>query len=201
MRPCAIVLAAGGSSRLGKPKQLLRFRGETLLRRTISAARLANCSPILVVTGADREQVEAEVENVSGCSAVHNPEWRRGLGTSIRAGLVGLSRQEHNCEGVLLLVCDQPWIDGTALTRLLKKRIEEGKTIVATSYAQTQGVPAYFARSHFPELLALPDNEGAKVIIDNHPEEVALFTFPEAAVDIDTAADYEQLCRTDSVTR
>lgn len=200
MCSCAIVLAAGSSSRLGKPKQLLRFRGETLLHRTISAARLADCSPILVVTGAHREEVEAEVENVGGCSAVYNPEWRRGLGTSIHAGLVALSRQEHNCEGVLVLACDQPWVDGRALAELLKKRIEEEKTIVATSYAQTQGVPAYFARSHFPKLLALPDNEGAKAVIDQHPDEVALFTFPDAAVDIDTTADYEQLCKRDSAT-
>lgn len=161
---------------------------------------MANCSPIIVVTGADREEVESEVGNTGGCSAVHNAEWRRGLGTSIRAGLVALSREEHNCEGVLLLVSDQPWIDGTVLARLLKKRIEPGKTIVATSYAQTLGVPAFFARAHFPKLLALPDNEGAKTMIDSHRDEVAIFTFPEAAVDIDTAADYEQLRKTDPET-
>lgn len=185
----AVVLAAGGSSRFGRPKQLLKFEGKTLVRRAVKAAADALCEPVIVVVG---EAGEAIREDLSGCSAVivENLEWRRGLGTSIRCGL---RKCVDSIDAVALLTCDQPRVDGTIVTRLVAAYRKEGKPIVASSYANTLGVPALFDRSCFDALLSLPDDAGAKSLIEGRLDDVGSVPFPEGAVDIDTPEDFQRL--------
>jgi molybdenum cofactor cytidylyltransferase len=188
----AVILAAGESSRLGQPKQLLRFQGKTLIRRMIEAASDADCSPIAVVLGSDSDRIKDEL-NDSPAAFVENAEWRNGIGSSIRAGVQRLIADAPDLEAILLLVCDQPFVDATSIKKLSSIRDETKKQIVASRYAETLGVPAMFDRSCFQELLLLDDGTGAKSIILRDPGRVGEFPFPDGVIDIDTAADYEKL--------
>lgn len=188
MNVAALVLAAGGSARLGQPKQLLRYRGQSLVRRTVAAAIGGGCDPVAVVVGREREMVAADLQNLA-VKLVRHDSWADGIGSSLRAGVQAL----EDCEAVIILACDQPHVDADLIGRLITTSLQTQKSIVASSYAQTLGVPALFARSYFGELLSLGDAQGAKSIIAAHPEEVARIDFPGGAVDLDTPADYRRL--------
>jgi len=193
----AVILAAGESSRFGQPKQLLSFRGKTLVRTVIDAAREAGCSPVVVVIGSNSEKVQHELAHADVVN-VQNKNWQRGIGSSIRIGVQALINQMPDVEAILLLVCDQPAVNGQFIERLIATREATKKNIVAASYANTVGVPAIFDRSLFKELLALGDEGGAKSIILQNPERVAPFAFPEGAIDIDTWKDWKALDETKS---
>lgn len=190
----AVILAAGGSSRFGRPKQLLAFQGESLVRRAVRAATEACGADIVVVAGDIRALIEAELRE-SGAGAVENPEWRRGLGTSIRCGLQHLLASAPELDAVVLMTCDQPFVDAAIVAALVAKQATTGKAIVASSYANTLGIPALFDRSCFAALLALPDDSGAKALIESRPDDVAQIEFEKGAIDIDTPADFKRLTR------
>jgi len=192
-----IILAAGESSRFGQPKQLLPFHGKTLVRTVIDAAREAGCSPIVVVIGSNSEKVQQELAHADVVK-VQNKNWQRGIGSSIRTGVQALINRVPDVEAILLLVCDQPAVNAQFIERLIATRQATKKNIVASSYANTVGVPAIFDRSLFKELLAIGDESGAKSIILQNPERVAPFAFPEGAIDIDTSADWKALDETES---
>jgi molybdenum cofactor cytidylyltransferase len=188
----AVILAAGKSSRLGQPKQLLQFRGQTLVRGIVDAAREAGCSPIVVVIGSDKDKVARELKRTNAV-IVENKNWNDGMGTSIRSGVQQLIYVAPNVEAIVLLACDQPLVDSHTIEHLIALGEKTKKAIVASSYAGTLGVPALFDRSCVEELLALDDGSGAKPIILSNHERVAEFPFSEGQIDIDTAADYDKL--------
>lgn len=186
----ALILAAGGSSRLGQPKQLLKFEGESLVRRAVTAAAEGGCAPIIVVVGNLRSQIEAELVG-KAAMIVNNDDWPRGVGTSIRAGVKSLRKEAVNA--VVLMACDQPFLRGAVVRALIDQHRDSGKAIVASSYAGTLGIPALFDSSCFDALLALPDHSGAKPIIESRVAEVAAVAFEGGAIDIDTPADLRAL--------
>ena len=188
----AVILAAGKSSRLGQPKQLLQFRRQTLVRRIVDAARGAGCSPIVVVIGSDKDKVARELERTNAV-IVENVNWSDGMGTSIRSGVQRSLDVAPNVGAIVLLVCDQPLADLRTIEQLIALGAKTKKAIVASSYAGTLGVPALFDRSCAEELLRLDDASGAKPIIFSNHDRVAEFPFPEGQIDIDMAADYEKL--------
>jgi molybdenum cofactor cytidylyltransferase len=189
----AVILAAGNSSRLGQPKQLLQFHGQTLVQRIVDAAEEAGCSPIVVVIGSDKEKVARELERTNAV-IVQNSNWNDGIGTSIRIGVQRLIDIVPNVGAIVLLVCDQPLVDSHTIEQLIALGENTKKAIVASSYAGTLGVPAVFDRSCAEELLALDDGSGAKPIIFSNHDRVSEFRFPEGEIDIDITADYERLC-------
>ena len=188
----AIILAAGGSTRFGRPKQLLEFQGESLVRRAVQAASEACGSSIVVVAGDMHALIQAELRE-SAATVVENPEWSRGLGTSIRCGLQHLIASTPELDAVVLMACDQPFADARTIAALVAKQATTGKAIVASSYADTLGIPALFDQSCFEALLALPDDAGAKALIESRPDDVASIEFEKGAIDIDTPADFECL--------
>jgi molybdenum cofactor cytidylyltransferase len=188
----AVVLAAGGSARFAKPKQLAIFRGETLVRRSVAAATEAECVPIVIVVGQDAAQITSELAGLPVSIAVHR-DWSNGLGSSIAVGLKHALGIAANLEAAILLACDQPFVNAAALRQLIRLHLENGKPIVASAYAETLGIPALFDRSCFADLLQLRGDSGAKGIILAGRRDVTPFNFPAAAIDIDTAADYEKL--------
>jgi len=190
----AVILAAGGSSRFGRPKQLIPLRGKSLIRRMIDAACEAGCSPVVVVTGGDSEKVHREIDRAC-IIRVQNKQWHRGIGSSIRCGIRGLIKNAPDVEASVLLVCDQPAVDARVIERLIALRETTRKSIIASSYADTLGVPALFDRSFFPELLSLDDKAGAKSIISRNRNRVEEFAFPQGEVDIDTWEDWEKFDR------
>ena len=185
----AVILAAGGSSRLGQPKQLLKFGGETLIRRVVGAAAEAGCDPILVVVGESGAAIREELRGTRAM-IVENPEWQRGLGTSIRCGLGQIAPL---LDTVILLTCDQPLVESSVIAELIAAKKGTGKPIVASSYANTLGVPALFDRSFFEALLALPNDSGAKSLIEAHRGDTASIAFEAGAIDLDTPEDFERL--------
>ncbi len=188
----AVILAAGGSSRLGQPKQLLSFQSESLMRRAVRSAHEAGCTCLVVVAGHARERIEIELRGTPAV-VVENTEWQRGLGTSVRCGLRHLLSSRPEIDAAVLLACDQPFLDASVIGSLIERQANSGKPIVASSYASTLGVPALFHRSCFESLFALPDDSGAKMLIESRSADVAQIDFEKGAVDIDTPADFEQL--------
>jgi molybdenum cofactor cytidylyltransferase len=192
MKIGAVVLAAGGSARFAKPKQLAIFRGETFVRRIVAAANEAECAPIAVVVGQDAAQITAELAGLPVSVAMHR-NWSNGLGSSIAVGLKQALDVAADLDAAILLTCDQPFVNPAALRRLIQLYLENGKPIVASAYAETLGIPALFDRSRFGDLLQLTGDSGAKGIILAQRPDVATFNFPAAAIDINTDADYEKL--------
>jgi molybdenum cofactor cytidylyltransferase len=190
-----IILAAGGSSRLGSPKQLLPFKGRTLLRHAVETALATVCRPVVVVLGSKPEMIEAELTDLPVVIA-RNPNWTEGMGTSIRTGLRQLiSEDPGQVDGVLLMVCDQPFIRCADIDRVCSAFKETGRGIVSSAYSGTFGVPVLFSSKYFSELDALPPGAGARALIARHEADHHSIRLPEAALDVDTAEDYEKALR------
>jgi molybdenum cofactor cytidylyltransferase len=194
MKVAAVVLAAGGSTRFGRSKQFALFQGDTYIKRIVAAAIEARCAPVVVVTGEDSAQITSELTRFT-VSIAMNPDWQKGLGSSIIVGIRHAMNQDSDLDAVVLLTCDQPFVTAAVLTQLIQFRLTTGKPIVASAYAGTLGIPALFDRSFFPDLLQLKGESGAKGIILERQHDVASFDFPAAEIDVDTAADYEKLDR------
>ncbi len=188
----AIVLAAGASRRLGRPKQRLPYRGRSLLRYAAEQALAAGCRPVVVVLGAHADELAPLLQGLSVILA-RNQSWEEGLSGSVRLGLEALERSRPPVEAALMLVSDQPLVDASALGRLLAAFQGEATPVVAAAYSGTLGVPAVFHRSLFPELRQLRGDQGAKAVILRHRAEVTAVALPEAALDVDTPADWERL--------
>jgi molybdenum cofactor cytidylyltransferase len=192
MRVAAVVLAAGGSARFGKPKQFALFQGETFIRRMVAAAIEAGCAAVVVVTGEDSARVSLELSGLA-VSIAMNPNWQSGLGSSIVVGIRRAMNLTPDLEAVVLLTCDQPFVTAPVLGQLMQLQLTTGKPIVASAYATTLGIPALFDRSCFPDLLRLTGDSGAKGIILARSHDVVSLDFPAGEIDIDTVAGYEKL--------
>lgn len=187
-----ILLAAGGSSRLGHPKQLLPYRGRTLLRHAAETALLCVCRPIIVVLGALPDRMRLELAGLE-VSAMDNPAWERGMGSSIRTGLAALEVSAPDVNGVVLMLCDQPLLTPASLDALIQSHLATGSPLVASEYGGTRGVPAFFSRALFPEMRALKGAQGAKAVIARHEADSVGLPLPAGVWDVDTAEDYERL--------
>ena len=184
-----VILAAGESARMGKPKQLLAYRGKTLLQHAIDTALSISGTPVVVVLGAHSAQIRAQFDDPCAMF-VENPDWREGMGTSLSLGLRELLTAHPAISAAIFLVCDQPLLTATTLSILIATHQQNGCAIVASEYGGALGVPALFARWMFPELLALEGCEGARQVIHEHREHTVAVPFPDGAVDLDTPADY-----------
>jgi CTP:molybdopterin cytidylyltransferase MocA len=177
----AVVLAAGASTRLGEPKQLVEIGGETLLERAVRTAREAGCEPVVVVLGAAYVEVLAGTLGTLGDAVpVINDEWAEGMASSIRLGVRTLGFVAKDAEGVLLMTCDQPAVTAEHLQRVMMRQ-----EVKASRYAEHNGVPAYFPKKYFSKLMALQGDAGAKDLL-------AQARFEELAhgeLDIDTPED------------
>lgn len=188
-----ILLAAGESSRLGEPKQLLQFKGETLLRRTAKIA-LGVSKAVVVALGANIEMMSGEIADLP-VQIAENKDWKTGMSGSIKIGLEKLLAHKTRIKSVIVLVCDQPFVDEKLLREIIKKFKETDALIVACEYQNTLGVPALFSAKLFPEIFALDAQTGAKQLIKKYNAQTAIVPFPEGAFDIDTPTDYENLKR------
>lgn len=197
----AIILAAGASTRMGEPKQLLPFEGSILVRRACDAALASRCEPVVVVLGANASRIAQEVQSPL-VIVVHNERWSEGMGTSVRVGLEALEASDSKqvLEAAVLLPCDQPHLSSEVLNGLIDAHHASGKPIVVSGYEGVWGVPMLFARSLWPELLALGGSRGAQSIALRHAEEVECVPFPLGALDVDTRDDYERLLAANPIT-
>ncbi|HZT58754.1 MAG TPA: nucleotidyltransferase family protein [Pyrinomonadaceae bacterium] len=208
----AVVLAAGESARMGEPKQSLRFEGETLLRRAALAALGSSCRPVVVVLGANAEELKKEIGS-TGVRVVFNEEWAEGMSSSIRCGLRALGEPESSdasagefevdevnaveVEAAVFLLCDQPLVTSETIERIVRAYRRTRAPLVVSEYEaggeKTRGVPALFGRQLFAELMQLRGAEGAKRVIRRHAAGAEFVAAPEAAFDVDTPDDYRAL--------
>ena len=188
----AIVLAAGASTRMGRPKQTLSYRGQSLLRRAALAAIGAGCRPVVVVTGANAEPSRRELEGLD-VREVFNPLWETGMASSIRAGVEALVGADADVGAAVLLLCDQPHVTADVISRLIDARRADGSPLVASAYGGSFGAPALFGRAFFAELTRLEGGAGAKQVIKRHAAGAHLLPFPSGEVDVDTPDDLSRL--------
>lgn len=189
-----IVLAAGASSRMGEPKGLLAFEGETLIKRAVRAALGTGCRPVIVVLGSNASALHDEIAETDAL-VLFNRNWFEGMSSSIRCGIETLEGcAQDKPEAVILTLCDQPFVTSACLRRLIDSYRASGAALVASEYEaageKTFGVPALFSRALFSELMSLSGAEGAKRVIMRHRQEAAVVALPEAAFDVDTPDDY-----------
>lgn len=187
----AILLAAGGSSRLGRPKQLLEFQGKTLLRHAAETLVKSNCDPIVVVLGAETVGSRAELSGLD-VSICINDNWQTGMSSSIRSGISDLLKLEPDLDAVMITLCDQPKVTADKINLFVNAFLDGRGPIVAAQYGETLGVPALFSRDLFAELLELDGDKGARDLIRKGTY-VASIDLDEAAFDIDTITDAEGL--------
>lgn len=178
MSIAAIVLAAGASRRLGSPKQLVMLGGETLLERAVRVAGRAGCSPVIVVLGAEAEIVLRGLPE--GAVPVRNDQWKEGMGASIRAGVRAC---EAVAAGVVVMTCDQPAVTAEHLQSLMA-----GPEVKASRYAGRNGVPAFFPKKYFEQLMALKGETGARDLLRS----AEALELKDGELDVDTAEDLQR---------
>jgi molybdenum cofactor cytidylyltransferase len=191
-RPAIVILAAGMSSRLGTPKQLIDYNGKSLLLYTVNEALLTGLRPVVVVIGAHSDSVKKEIDNLE-VNLIENEQWQEGMASSIRCGVAFAQKIDVHVDGIVFMVCDQPYVSTSLLNGLLSAQHRTGLPIVASSYEKNLGIPALFHKTFFTELMGLTGDSGAKKLIKLHKNLVTAISFPEGNIDIDTKADYDAL--------
>ncbi len=186
-----LILAAGASVRMGRPKQLLEWAGEPMVRRMARIGMQVGCGPVWVVAGAHAEEVLTAIEDLP-VESFFFPGWAEGMGASLRAGLAAMLQSRLSLEAALVLLVDQPLVDTAYLNQLVMHFRRSGMAITASAYAGTLGPPAIFSKDLFPELLLLEGEKGAKSLLHRHPGACFSVPFPSGAYDLDTPGDWEK---------
>ena len=189
-----LILAAGTSSRMGQPKQLLPFRGTILLDWVMTQAEAASAlDEVIVVLGRAADEIRPRLRNTRA-KVIINPVFTEGCSGSYKAGMATL---DQRAEAVMVLLGDQPGVHSAVIDQVAEDWRTRGGTIALTSYRGRRGHPMVFARELFDQLHQLSGDKAAWKILDAHPEwvrDVAVdHAFPE---DVDTRQDYETLLRT-----
>jgi molybdenum cofactor cytidylyltransferase len=185
-----IILAAGSSTRMGEPKQLLMYKDKTFLQHIVCEAKGASLDPVICVTGFQSSRI-AESISGTGASVVYNTHWPEGMGSGISTGIKQLSLWD--VDDVIVAVSDQPFVSSDLFKKMKELKYQSGKGIIASSYAGTLGTPVLFAAKYFNQLKSLNGNEGAKNIVKRNPHDVCSIEFENGNIDIDTKEDYRKL--------
>ena len=198
-RVAALILAAGASSRMGRPKQLLDWDGRPLVRAAAEMALAAGLDPLLVVVGGAQAQVTEALAGLP-LRLIVNSDYTSGQSTSLRAGIAALN---DDIDAVVVLLGDQPFVTTTIIAQLVAEWQMGGALIVAPTYAGQRGNPVLFARAVFPELLAVQGDQGARGVLAADHARLRLVHFDDSRplADIDTPEDYERLRKQESGVR
>ncbi len=188
----AVILAAGRSKRMGQPKQLLLFEGKLLLQHTIDEARASKLSEIVLVLGHEAELILSRIE-VNGIRIVYNAEWDSGMASSLLTGIGAISNLGISFDNLIILLCDQPFLNTKLIDELILTQSNTAKPIVACAYEGRAGVPVAFHSSYLCHLMDLKGDEGARKIINEHQHDLALVPFVKGGIDVDTPQDYSSL--------
>ena len=187
-----LLLAAGSSSRMGQPKQLLPWGNRTLIEHQIQTL-VKTDNPVNVVIGSNSELIIPVIEKYP-VSIFINPDWECGMGSSISFAISRTKQKFPNAKGVLIALLDQPLITTAFIEKILGAYQPGAKQIlVSQSASGWTGVPVLFDECYFKELSELRDDEGAKKIIKSYPENVISFEGGDMLEDVDTPETYQQL--------
>lgn len=192
MSTAAVVLAAGGSKRLGRTKQLEPWGESNLLSHVVARTLEFPVDEVWVVIGHDAEQVLADSQ-LGDAYVVENFEWEEGIASSLRVGLDALTRLSR-CDQALIVIGDQPEIMVETVEELLESHARAGKPVTVPKYRYSWGNPVVVGRSLWPRVMSLEGDEGAQRLWQAHPEWVNEVWFSESAPrDVDTEADVTEL--------
>lgn len=190
MNVSIIILAAGASSRMGAPKQLLLVDGKTLIKRICETAMDTPCHPIVTVLGANRNLIRKETERMP-ITVIDNPQWENGMSSSIKMGLAGAYMTEKAIEAAIFLTVDMPYVSAELINKMIEKaESDENIEIVACKYDSQMGIPVLFKRTLFTDLLELTGDEGAKKVVMKNKDKTTFIDFPEGKLDLDTIDEY-----------
>ena len=190
-----VILAAGASTRMGTPKQLLELDGQPLLVRAVEAALGSPAWPVVVVLGANAEKIRPLLARWP-VLITENPAWSEGMAASIRAGVTTLQQFSRHLDAAIIALCDQPAFSTDIIAQLVAAQHRTRRSIVAAHYSGRHGAPALFHREHFPTLTHLTGEEGARALLNGDPSAVASVDLPALAVDLDTPEDFAAAART-----
>jgi len=195
-----LIMAAGASERLGQPKQLLPFKNLSFVSNAVNTAIESKNGPCVVVTGAHYKEVKEDLKSFKNKVLLcHNKEWEKGIGSSIQCGIKFINNNIPDVYGVIILLCDQPFIKSDFLVRMTRSHFTSRKKIIASGYGGSWGVPVFFHSSMFGYLEELEGDKGAKIVINRFKQNVFVIPNAEAEIDIDTMDDYKQII--DRVTK
>lgn len=188
-----LILAAGESSRMGKPKQLLKWKDSNLVNYSISKAIQLSPKNVFVVLGCNFEQIKNEIQE-NNITILENKNWKQGLGNSMAYGIRAISEVLQDVEGVLIMLADQPLIQTNHFNKLINCFIPDTQQILATEYVDgSLGVPAFFDKLYLNEIIALNSDFGAKQLFQKYSESVISIKNLHAHLDIDTFEQYKKL--------
>lgn len=184
-----VILAAGESTRMGCPKQLLEVDGKPLIVRTADSALASHAWPVVVVLGAHADLIRPFLATRPVLLA-ENSAWNEGMASSLRAGISVLQQFSRAIDGAMFVLCDQPAFTAATVERFIETQRSTQRSIVAARYSGRNGAPALFLREHFAALSSLTGEEGARALLNRNSERVAAIDLPEFAIDLDTPEDY-----------
>ncbi len=184
-----LVLAAGSSERLGRPKQLVKWNQSTLLNHTIEQALNTENTDVFVALGGNQIDILPTISRKVPILTIHN--WHEGMGSSIAKSMSRINIE--NYKGIILSVCDQPYISYDIFNKLINKFEKEKSSIIISKYEVATGPPTLFSRIYFNDLLELKGDNGAKKIVKKHNDEIDYILFPTGEIDIDSEADLKIL--------
>jgi len=187
MKALIAILAAGQSSRLGQPKQLLKKGNHSLLSYTIEQS--STLGDVIVVTGAYENLIQKEIPDKA--MSVFNKDWEKGMGTSLR--LAAQYAIQNRYDKLLITPVDLPKVNRKHFQRLLQSAIASQSKITCAGYSGTYGIPSVFDHSVFENLLEIGNREGAKGVIKRYFDLAQVIPIPEAAYDIDLPGDIDSL--------
>ncbi len=188
MTLAGLLLAAGGASRFGSPKVLAPYRGKPLVWRGVRLLAPRCPAGVHVVVGPSAAGVRAALAG-EAATLVENPDWGRGLSTSLVSGVAALPPE---ADAVLILLCDQPAVTAEDLDALIAAWQVEPELIAAAGFNERLGPPVIIPRAFWPQLAALRGDQGARSLLEWHTER-ATVDMPHAALDVDTPEDLARL--------
>lgn len=191
----AVVLSAGESSRMGRPKALLPIQGQKFIERIIRVIGQSRVGRTIVVLGHHADQLRGQIEHLP-VEVVINPDYRSGQLSSLQVAIRHI-RDDDRCDGMLVHLVDHPFIDVALVDALIESFFETKKMIVVPSYKGKRGHPVIFSRELFGELLNAPLDQGAKAVVNAHRQETLEIEWQDEGItlDIDTPELYRQHVR------
>ncbi|RKS55727.1 molybdenum cofactor cytidylyltransferase [Gillisia mitskevichiae] len=187
-----VILAAGSSSRLGYAKQLVEFKGKSLLQHTIDVSTSIDFDSKVLVLGARKDKIESEID-LKEFVVEMNENWQEGMSTSIKKGVLRSQELENELDHILILLSDQPFVSKERIKELIQVQLDKNTQATYSEYSGDIGVPAIFSAEVFYDLKELKGDQGAKKLIHDQELDYEIVKFEMGNFDVDTAEDVELL--------